>query len=152
MQEEQGNSINRYIPDPESYWCHHCKAHSPFRKEITKIGRSTPNYYICADCNKTMFCPSKTRPWMIGLNAVAALAIIIGIVMVVVDDREIKNIGAAGLSLSILFGAVGGMMFYHMRQWNLWSGSQKIKSKKELDHEMAEYLKRSEKFVKGNND
>ena len=152
MQEEQGNSINRYIPDPESYWCHHCKAHSPFRKEITKIGRSTPNYYICADCNKTMFCPSKTRPWMIGLNAVAALAIIIGIVMVVVDDREIKNIGAAGLSLGILFGAVGGMMFYHMRQWNLWSGSQKIKSKKELDHEMVEYLKRSENFLKGNND
>tara|TARA_B100001559_G_scaffold12562_1_gene10919 strand:+ start:1141 stop:1599 length:459 start_codon:yes stop_codon:yes gene_type:complete len=152
MQEEQGNSINRYIPDPESYWCHHCKAHSPFRKEITKIGRSTPNYYICADCNKTMFCPSKTRPWMIGLNAVAALAIIIGIVMVVVDDREIKNIGAAGLSLGILFGAVGGMMFYHMRQWNLWSGSQKIKSKKELDHEMAEYLKKSENFLKGNND
>ena len=152
MQEEQGNSINRYIPDPESYWCHHCKAHSPFRKEITKIGRSTPNYYICADCNKTMFCPSKTRPWMIGLNAVAALAIIIGIVMVFVDDREIKNIGAAGLSLGILFGAVGGMMFYHMRQWNLWSGSQKIKSKKELDHEMAEYLKKSENFLKGNND
>ena len=152
MQEEQGNSINRYIPDPESYWCHHCKAHSPFRKEITKIGRSTPNYYICADCNKTMFCPSKTRPWMIGLNAVAALAIIIGIVMVFIDDREIKNIGAAGLSLGILFGAGGGMMFYHMRQWNLWSGSQKIKSKKELDHEMAEYLKKSENFLKGSND
>ena len=149
---EQEKSINRYIPDSESYWCHHCKAHSPFRKEITKIGRSTPNYYICADCNKTMFCPSKTRPWMIGLNAVAALAIIIGIVMVVVDDREIKNIGAAGLSLGILFGAVGGMMFYHMRQWNLWSGSQKRKSKKELDHEMAEYLKKSENFLKGNND
>ena len=144
MQVEQEKSINRYIPDSESYWCHHCKAHSPFTKEITKIGRSTPNYFICADCNKTMFCPSKTKPWMIGLNAVALLAIIIGIVMVFVNDREIKNIGAAALSLGVLFGAVGGMMFYHMRLWNLWSDSQKRKSTKELDHEMAEYLNKSE--------
>ena len=81
---------------------------------------------------------------MIGLNTVASLAIIIGIVMVFVNDREIKNIGAACLSLGVLFGAVGGMMFYHMRQWNLWYYSQKMKSSKELDHEMAEYLKKSE--------
>ena len=81
---------------------------------------------------------------MIGLNAVALLAIIIGIVMVFVNDREIKNIGAAALSLGVLFGAVGGMMFYHMRQWNLWSDSQKRKSTKELEHEMAEHLKKSE--------
>ena len=144
MQVEQEKSINRYIPDSESYWCHHCKVHSPFTKEITKIGRSSPNYFICADCNKTMFCPSKTKPWMIGLNAVALLAIIIGMVMVFVNDREIKNIGAAALSLGVLFGAVGGMMFHHMRQWNLWYYSQKLKSSKELDHEMAEYLKKSE--------
>ena len=26
MQVEQEKSINRYIPDSESYWCH-CKAH-----------------------------------------------------------------------------------------------------------------------------
>ena len=64
--------------------------------------------------------------------------------MVFVNDREIKNIGAAALSLGVLFGAVGGMMFHHMRQWNFGTTLKKMKSSKELDHEMAEYLKQSE--------
>ena len=125
-------SINRYIPD---------SGLNPtiFSEELISS--------IPEDEYKTMFCPSKTKPWMIGLNAVALLAIIIGMVMVFVNDRDIKNIGAAALSLGVLFGAVGGMMFHHMRQWNLWYYSQKMKSSKELDHEMAEYLKKSESYI-----
>mgnify|MGYP004203690315 FL=1 len=142
---------NPFVPNPKTWWCYRCKAHSNYRHYRTNIssGDGTNTLYekyACKVCNASMFTPDQTSPWMKGFLGVAFVFLLIGgltnysgLDRIFGRESHIAFLGLGGGC-----GLLGGMMYYYQRKWYAWVSCQNKKSPEDLILEAKEFESKGE--------
>ncbi len=142
---------NPFVPNPKTWWCHKCKAHSNYRHYETNIssgdGTNTSyEKYACKVCNASMFTPDQTSPWMKGFLGVAFVLLLMGGLANYSGLSRIQRQGLDVVCLGIgpLCGLLGGIMYYYQRKWYAWVSCQNKKSPEDLILEAKEFESKDE--------
>ena len=134
---------NPFVPNPKTWWCYRCKAHSNYRHYRTNIssgdGTNTSyEKYACKVCNASMFTPDQTSPWMKGFLGVAFVLLLMG-GLTNYSGFDIVCLGFGGFC-----GLFGGIMYYYQRKWYAWVLCQNKKSPEDLILEAKEFESKGE--------
>ncbi len=154
---------NPFVPNPKTWWCYRCKAHSNYRHYRTNIssgdGTNTSyEKYACKVCNASMFTPDDVAPWMKGLLGVTFVLVLVGGMILVLEGdvllvlmggnghglSQSGGIGVVCLLMGGFFGLIGGSMYYYMSKWYAWVSCQNKKSPEDLILEAKEFESKGE--------
>lgn len=142
--------INHCIPNRNAFWCAKCYVHSQFYCETESDGTAR---YSCRECDFAMFLPGQIVPWKNGLLLGTLLLGLFGLFRLPDEMMTYWQWSPACLAFAGFFGLIGGMMWFHMRNYSQWAASQRLKSNSELEKEANEfatspYYEMSEEFDK----
>ncbi|SVB75377.1 uncharacterized protein METZ01_LOCUS228231 [marine metagenome] len=142
---------NPFVPNPKTWWCYRCKAHSNYRHYRTNIssgdGTNTSyEKYACKVCNASMFTPDQTSPWMKGFLGVAFVLLLIGGLANYsgFGRSERQALDMICLGFGGFCGLFGGIMYYYQRKWYAWVSCQNKKSPEDLILEAKEFESKGE--------